>query len=364
MVESKRQFKKEISDWEKTEEEKARLAAAVESTDEVIIIIDSRGKIVYVNPAFELVSGYTRAEVLGRSPVVLGSERHERAFYISFLNAVIAGKTWAGRPISRKKNGELVYFEGTISPVRDREGKVSSYVSVLQDITERMRLESIAEAASSMNSLGYALSGLRHELANPLNSIKLAFGVLQKKLSPGMNSYLDRVQEEVARMEYLLKSLKNFNMYEDIEIRELDLAPFLNDFIDLIKSDFSGKGINVLLDAGAAAFAKFDPRALKQVLLNLVANSADALAGIAEPRVRLALLKLGGMPAVRVEDNGAGMDEEQMKNLFKPFNTTKKQGTGLGLAIVKKMMTKMGGEVKVTSNKGRGTAVDILLPAP
>ena len=134
----------------------------------------------------------------------------------------------------------------------------------------------------------------------------------------------------------------------------------------MIKSDFSRKGIDIVLDAGTDGgyFAMFDPRALKQALLNLAANAADALAGISGPRVRLALLKLGGIPVVRVEDNGAGMDEGQMKNLFKPFNTTKKQGTGLGLVIVRKMVAKMGGEVKVTSVKDRGTTVDILLSAP
>ncbi len=349
--------------WDKAEEEKARLAAAVESTDEVIMIISRQGEIEYVNPAFERTTGYCKEEVLGRSPVALGSKRHDRTLYAGFLDTVTAGKTWAGRMTNRKKDGELVHFEGTISPVRDREGRVSCYVSVFQDVTERMRLESIAEAASATNSLGYALSGLRHELVNPLNSIKLSVAVLGAKLDPSMKTYIERIHEEVSRMEYLLNSLRSFNRYEALEIRELELSVFLAEFVSLVKCDFADKGIIIGLDAASPASAMCDPRALKQVLLNLIANSVDALAGTRGGEILLGLFNLGRTLMVRVADNGAGIEKEQMKNLFKPFNTSKKQGTGLGLVIVKKMITGMGGEVKIASTRGCGTTVDLLLPS-
>ena len=355
---------KETCGADRIEEEKTRLAAAVESTDEVVMIICRKGNIEYVNPAFERTTGYPRGEVLGRSPVVLGGHRHERSIYTGFLDTVTACKTWAGRMISRKKNGELVYLEGTISPVRDRTERVACYVAVFQDITERMRLEAIAEAASTTNSLGYALSGLRHELINPLNSIKLSLGILKAEHGPAiLKKHLERIQEEVSRMEYLLKSLKNFNGYEALEIGELELSVFLADFVSLVKCDFSGKGINIELDAASPALAMCDPRALKQVLLNLVANSVDALANTRGGEILFGLFRLGRMLLVRVADNGSGMGKEQMNRLFKPFNTTKKQGTGLGLVIVKKMIKKMGGDVKITSITGHGTTVDILLPA-
>ena len=159
LLESKRQLNKEKSGGERAREEKARLAAAVESTDEVVMIIDRQGKIEYVNPAFERTTGYAKKEVLGRSPVILGGDRHESSLYMGLLDTVMTGKAWAGHTINRKKSGNVVHFEGTISPVVNHAGRVTSYVSVLQDITGRMRLESIAEAASSMNSLGYAFSG-------------------------------------------------------------------------------------------------------------------------------------------------------------------------------------------------------------
>ena len=195
-----------------------------------------------------------------------------------------------------------------------------------------------------------------------MNSIKISFSVLQKKIDPGAKAYLDRAQVEVARMEHLLKSFKNFNIYEDIETRTQELTPFLNDFVSLIREDFSRKGIAVTFEKPERISAKCDLRALKQVLLNLAANSADALAGVLDAAILIRLFRRGTKAVIRVADNGAGMDEEQMKNLFKPFTTTKKQGTGLGLVIVKKMITRMGGEVQVTSIKGQGTSVDILLP--
>ncbi|MDA8388352.1 MAG: PAS domain S-box protein [Nitrospiraceae bacterium] len=363
MLESSRQLKKEISGRKRAEEEKARLAAAVQSTAEVVMIVSAQGKIEYVNPAFEQTTGYTKEEVLGRSPALLGSGRHGRSFHVDLVDRVRSGKTWTGRMATRKKKGELMHFEGTVSPVRDRAGKVISYVTVFEDVTDRIRLESIAEAACTMNSLGYAFAGLRHELVNPLNSINFSLGVLSGKLDPSLKVHIERVQAEVARMQYLLKSLRNFNMYEDLEISRLDLPAFLGEFVSLIKSDFTRKGISVALNTGDEVCAMCDPRALKQVLLNLAANSADAMAGAARPEMRFGLFRLGRMSMIRVEDNGSGMDGRQLQNLFKPFNTTKKQGTGLGLVIVKKIITKMGGEVQIASVKGRGTTVDIFLPA-
>src|SRR3970282_1845245 len=116
--------------------------------------------------------------------------------------------------VSKKKDGAPYHEDCTISPVRDYTGKITNYVSIRRDVTDKLRFESIAEAVNTMNSIGYVFSGIRHEIGNPLNSIKMTLNVLKKNLDKygkdHILEYIDRALSESARIEYLLKSLKNF----------------------------------------------------------------------------------------------------------------------------------------------------------
>ena len=237
----------------------------------------------------------------------------------------------------------------------------------IEDITEKERLLSIAEAAETMNNLGYIFSGMRHEIGNPLNSMKMTMSVLRKNLKNFSEEiiyeYVERVQSEINRMDYLLQSLKNFNMIEKPKLQEVDIASFLDKFLLLTENDFLKKGIRLRVkwdyDSGSGFI---DPRALQQVLLNLMTNAADALEYADNPEIVITVNRLPGIIQMSIEDNGCGMSAEQMKNLFKPFNTTKAKGTGLGLVIAKKMLAKMNCTIEVESYENIGTKVTITLP--
>ncbi|HSA78894.1 MAG TPA: ATP-binding protein, partial [Nitrospirota bacterium] len=100
----------------------------------------------------------------------------------------------------------------------------------------------------------------------------------------------------------------------------------------------------------------------QQVLLNLFTNAADALTGRDDPKITVRVTRAGSMVRIQVQDNGCGIPEDRLKDLFKPFHTSKSHGNGLGLVIVKKMLTTMNGTVSVTSRKDEGTSVEILIP--
>jgi len=176
--------------------------------------------------------------------------------------------------------------------------------------------------------------------------------------------YVERALSESARVEYLLKTLKNYNMYETPELQNIDLKSFFDNFSSLVKGDLHlNKGIDfrVSFEQGAE-FCYADPRALQQILLNICNNAADALEGRPGPRIEIEVTKLSDMVLIRVNDNGAGISREEDANLFKPFYTTKVHGTGLGLVIVKKMVAKMNGIIEIRSEKNVGTTVDIMIP--
>jgi PAS domain S-box-containing protein len=356
----------DITERKLSELERLRLIAAIESSADAVCVVSTEGIIEYVNPAFEEMTGYRKDELVGRGFEIVRSGKHPKEFYDELYATLRAGKVWHGRFINRKKDGTIYYEENTISPIKDPSGRIMNYVGIKRDVTEKLRLESIAEAVNTMNNMGYIFSGIRHELGNPVNSIKMSISILRKKMTGDdpMLPYLERAMDEIARMEYLLKTLKTFNMYETPEKKEIDMVSFIRDLTALAGQEMkkSGIGLDIVFHEGGMR-ATADPRALQQVMLNILSNASDAVAGQEEPRIGINVFRMGERVIVRVQDNGQGMSREQQENLFKPFRTTKPQGTGLGLVIARKMLTSMNGGIEVTSALSQGTAVDIFLPA-
>lgn len=358
---------RDITDRKQAEMERARLAAAVDAIVEAVVITDTKGIIQYVNPAFEQITGYSRSEAVGQNVHMLDSGKHEDEFYQELRETLARKGVWRGRMIQKKKDSTLYDEDCTYSPVRDDKGNVIYYVSIKRDITERLRLESVAEAVNTMDNIGYIFSGVRHEIGNPINSINMILGILKSKLGgltkEAIEDYITRMLTQISRVEYLLKNLKSFNMYERLEIRNVHLPTFMQKFLALVREDFTKYTISLELHIGPRSeWVYADPRALQQVLLNILTNAAASLSGRNNPQISISVWKTATMVLVRITDNGCGMNAEQLKNVFKPFYTTKAEGTGLGLVIAKKMLSKMNGVIEITSRVNMGTTVNIFLP--
>jgi PAS domain S-box-containing protein len=357
----------EIAERRRTAAERDKLVAAVESTAEAIVVTDRRGAIQYVNPAFEQVTGYGRSEAIGRDVHLFDSGQHDEEFFRKMRETIREEGVWKGRLINRKKDGTVYYEDCTYSPVRDANGTIVNYVSIKHDVTEKLRLEAIAETVDAMNNIGYVFSGIRHEIGNPVSSLSIIMSLLKKKYESGtkeaVREYLEQAAAQVERIEYLLTSLKNFNMYENLQVKSLDAAPFLDKLLTLVAADMEKKAVALRVDGLSGAWSMAaDPRALQQALLNIIVNASEALAGRPDPRIVLSVQKVGAMVRFRVTDNGIGITEERKKQLFKPFYTTKERGTGLGLVITRKLVSRMKGFVEISSRHDKGTTVDIYLP--
>ncbi len=236
----------------------------------------------------------------------------------------------------------------------------------LRDITDKVRLESIAEAIETMNSIGYVFSAVRHELGNPVNSVKAALSVLRANVrsvsKDTMAEYLDRMAVELGRVEGLLRSLKSFSMFEAPAIEAVDLAELLRGFAALVADEALRREIALDVVVPPRCLAACDARALQQVLLNLFANAADALEGRAAKAILIDARTADGIVTIRHADNGPGISKEEQANLFRPFHTTKENGTGLGLVVSRKMLAKMSGTIAVESDEGAGTTFVLTLP--
>jgi C4-dicarboxylate-specific signal transduction histidine kinase len=236
----------------------------------------------------------------------------------------------------------------------------------VRDITAKARLESIAEAVETMNNIGYVFAAVRHELGNPINSVKAALSVLRANLDTYPKAmvaeYLERIGSEVGRVENLLRSLKSFSLYERPALQAVEIGDFVQQFARFVSEDARKSGIRLEVAGARPGWATCDPRALQQVLLNLFANATDALRQRDDPELRIALARRDGLITICMVDNGAGIPRDAAKHLFQPFFTTKESGTGLGLVISRKLLVKMGGSISVDSEEGRGTTVHVSLP--
>ncbi len=237
----------------------------------------------------------------------------------------------------------------------------------IRDITEKSRLESIAQAVNAMDNIGFIFSGIRHEIGNPLNSLKMALSVLKQNIenaSPEMlKEYIDRGLGDIGRMEYLLKSLKTFTMYESVELKDLPLIEFMGKFISLVERDFHSYGIRIKTEIPLdIAWVRIDERALHQALLNIFSNAADALKGEDTPEISIRAEVRDQLMWLTIADNGCGISPEQVKHLFQPFNTSKINGNGLGLVITRKLLAMMDSDIDIVSQPGYGTQVTVRLP--
>lgn len=359
---------KDTTERKSSEAELKRLYTAIEQAADSILITDLYGVIEYVNASFEKTSGWRRAESVGRkvSDIKVGLDEYENTEEI--FSALLGGKVWRKTYKALRRNGDVFDEEATISLVRDAGGNPLNYVFVCRDVTETRRLESIAEAVNMMDNVGYIFSGIRHELGNPINSVKTALTVLKQNLGKWQNEqidvYIGRCLTETARVEYLLRTLKTFSMHENPQMQPVSLADYMKKIVTLISDDFEQRNIRITLSGNEdIGEALCDPRALHQVMLNLLTNSADSFEDDREAEITISLSRENKRIYVSVTDNGAGISDSQKKNLFKPFYTSKPEGNGLGLVIVRSMLGKMNGTISIESTQNVGTSSIFTLEA-
>lgn len=317
-------------------------------------------RVISINESAEEMLNITADEILGAR---VGDCLPRALLGILQADSIVTAPTGTLLPKTEVQFNERRLIVEQLVLRRDNPGQIF----ILSDITEQKRMESMIEAANLTENLGYVFSGIRHEIGNPVNSIKMALSVLKRNLheydKETIAEFLDRSLVEMSRIEYLLKALKNYSLFETPVVQEIFIAEFLHDFVALIRNDFSQLNISIqtmIEDKDLILFA--DPRALHHVMLNLLTNGADALDTIERPHIVISCFLKGDLVVLKVDDNGKGISEEDCRHLFKPFFTSKRSGTGLGLAIVRKMLTAMNGSISIESYQGVGTTATVLLP--
>ncbi len=357
----------EMAEQETLAKSERRFRSLIQNSSDGIVLLDRNGNVDYLSASAYNIFGRESEKLIGKNFLEVLAEEDQGVFQ-SLVDECLV-ETKSARQLRIKNPGGPHKFLEAIALNRTEDPVVSAIVLNCRDITEKVRLESVAEAVNVMNNIGYIFSGIRHELGNPVNSIKTTLGVLDSRLDTYSKDDIRKqtglISRELARIEYLLRALKGFNIYENLDVREINIRSFLRDFLELVSEDLSRKSISMSIEVSSEAGSIMaDSRALQQVLINVITNAMDAFnSPTTGNRIRIEVTRTGADATIRVSDNGAGMGLQALNDLFKPFFTSKSHGTGLGLVIARKMMLKMGGNIHINSRLNQGTTVEMILPS-
>jgi len=346
-------------------EELAVLVRAVESTQEGFVTVDEGHKVVFFNRAAERLFGYRREEVVGRDlEVILApdcSQDHRRAVerYLRSKRPRVTGH--AKELVARRKDGSTFPCYISFSVAR-RKGKVF-FTGIVRDQTQTKRLQEQVVQAERLAALGQTVAEISHEIRNPMVVIGgFVRQLIRTTRDPKALSKLEIMASEVQRVEDLLLELKDLYLPTTLRRRTFDLNRMLEEVHALAKEAGRGKNIRLSLTTQhRPSLTRGDREKLKQVLMNVVQNSIEAVDEGGDIAIRSS--GRGDRILVTISDDGPGIPQEFVPRVFTPFFTTKKEGTGLGLCISKRIIDEhKDSTLQLTTEKDRGTTVKISLP--
>ena len=336
------------------------------NTQSLILVADTAGLISYGNRRWD-EAGYDRKQLLGRPLAELVAPAKRQAVEDALAS------TLAGHQVDNLEvqiahgDGRVGQFSVNLSPMRDEQGIVTSIVVVMTDITDSAVLQSKLLHAEKMAAVGQLVSGVAHEVNNPLTAI-LGFADLlmeNPELPEVARKDLRVILQEAQRTKQIVQNLLSFARQMPPQRKPVQLNGILHRTVQLRAYDFNSHGVQVVehLDENLPAIVG-DSHQLQQVFLNILNNAYDAVREVGRPaRIEIMTASLGSVVEVSFRDNGHGISYPD--RIFDPFFTTKEvgKGTGLGLSICYGIVREHGGEILCHNNsEGEGATFIVRLP--
>jgi len=350
-------------------------SAALEAAANGIVITDKSAKILWVNSAFTKMTGYTLDDTTNKTPKLLNSGKQTKSFYKDMWDTILNGQSWHGELINKRKDGSLYSEEQSISPVIDNTGKISHFISIKHDITQRQMIEEALRRSQKLDAVGQLSGGIAHDFNNQLG-INLGYLDLVKaslKNEPTLSRYIDISIKSASRCVELTRQLLSFSSKHSAETSSINLNRLLKDQELIIAKSITPEiKIKYVLHEPLWT-TKINSGDFQDSILNTVINARDAMGNdgtltLTTQNINISTDNLnkpaGDFILVSITDTGTGMDKKTLDHIFEPFFTTKAQGkgTGLGMSMVYGFAKRSGGFVDINSELGTGTSINIYLP--
>ena len=383
---------RDITQRKSTEQTLRILSEVVRQSPEAIVITDPQGHIEFVNEAFSVHTGYSREEVIGQNPRLIKSEKTPPETYAAMWSALSRGESWRGEFYNQRKDGSLFAEFAVVTPIRDKNGEITHYAAIKEEITEKKKLNEelesyrfhleeivgqrtsqlaearvLAEAANIAKSS--FLANMSHEIRTPMNAIVgLTHLLRNSEATPKQIDRLDKIESSASHLLSIINNILDLSKIEAgkmvLEESNFALASVFDNVRSMIIDQARKKQLKILIDLGnVPPWLHGDSTRLRQALLNYAINAVKYTEH-GEITLRAVLLEDRGEELrVRFEaiDSGIGISSEKIPDLFKAFeqadtsSTRKYGGTGLGLAITRRLAELMQGEVGVDSIRHCGS---------
>jgi PAS domain S-box-containing protein len=371
-----------ITQFKKNEDELRVLSRAIEQNPATIIITNIQGVIEYVNPKFSELTGYSLSDVVGKTPRILKSGNTTNKTYKELWDTITSGEEWRGEFINKKKNGEEYFESALISPIFDENDKVTHFLAVKEDITEKKNLKKdltfANDKAEESDRLKSAfLANMSHEIRTPMNAIQ---GFSELLTRPSISD-ADRIKYAGiihSRSVYLLSLIEDIIDISKVEagIIQINKVIFpINDLLDELYNQYTeklkglNKNVKLLISRGNPDknFTIYsDKNRIRQVLINLVDN-AIKFTSHGTICMEYSISKNEDIE-FSVADTGVGIASKNQQLIFERFHQTNDYiilnygGLGLGLSICKGIVNILGGKIWVESEVGKGSNFKFSIP--
>lgn len=360
-------------------EELRKLSRAVNQSSSLIVITNNEGIIEYVNPKFTSVTGYALEDVVGKKPGILSSGNKSAEEYRTLWNTIKSGREWHGEFQNKKKNGEIYWELASISPVVNEEGKITHFVGVKEDITQRKLSEeemrkAKEEAERSEKLKTEFLAQVSHEIRTPVNTILSFVSLLRDELGntipEELRSSFKIIDNGARRLIRTIDLILDMSQIQSGNLKifpaEIDLE---KDILDNVIFDFHSiaktKNLQFSLENSIRnPIITGDSYTITQIFVNLIEN---AIKFTQKGKVEVIIFRdIHNRICVDVQDTGIGISDEYLPFLFTPFSqeetgyTRKFDGNGLGLALVANYAELNNATIRVKSRKNCGSVFTVI----
>ncbi|MDH3197144.1 MAG: ATP-binding protein [Candidatus Krumholzibacteria bacterium] len=327
-----------------------------------VLVVDSDGELITMNPAAEEILGVRRERVLGRSLAeALSAEAPELVTELSEALECERGKS--RHEVMVRTSERHAPLGTSISLLRDAENEKRGVIAVFTDLTEVVEMRERVRKADRLAAVGELAAGIAHELRNPLASISGSIEVLAGELELGGEErrLMELVMRESDRLDHIISDFLEYARLRPPSRARIAIDACLEEVLVLLKNNAKSEGVNIQFTRrGKLPAVRADDEQMRQVFMNLAVNSCEAMHGgdleiVAEP--------VGGdWVRLAFRDTGPGILPEHAARLFEPFFTTKEGGTGLGLALANRIVEAHGGSIEYHRRESGGAEFVIMLP--
>jgi len=353
--------------WRREETQLQLYHRMFELVQDGVMLTDTRGALLEWNPAMERLTGWTRQEVIGRTPSLLKSGKHPPEFFERMWQTIRSGSAFVDRVVNRRKDGSEFLAWESVSPVKDPDGTIRYYLAILTDLSEREQMLEALRHTEQVKLVGQLAGGILHEVRNPLIGLgSLATHLADQDTLP--QAARDRcrlIAREAARIDDLLESHLGQLRPRPFEIAACDLSSLLDDTLTLLHPNLLKHRMSVKKSVAADLPLVEASRAhMLQVCLNIAMNAIDAMPNGGQLTIAIRPeTRRGKGLLIAFTDSGRGISPEDLQRIYEPFFTNgKAKGVGLGLTITRDIIERHGGQLLIHSPPGSGAVVEVWLP--